>query len=72
MENIEIYTLQDSIHVKKENQTEVNYYIFDEFEIHLNKIAPHSSQGWHYHSQIEECMLITHGTLTCLWIENNK
>lgn len=69
---IEFKTLNDSINVKKPNGTEVNYYIFDEYEIHLNKIPPFSVQEWHYHSEIEETILVTKGTLCCRWIEGNK
>ena len=73
MENlIEFKTLNDSINVKKTNGTEVNYYIFDEYEIHLNKISPFSVQEWHYHSEIEETILVTKGTLCCRWIEGNE
>ena len=36
MENLEVLHEEDSIHVVKKSGTEVNYYIFDEAEIHLN------------------------------------
>jgi quercetin dioxygenase-like cupin family protein len=62
----------DSIQVVKENKTEVNYFIFPEYEIHLNKIPPNSIQEWHFHSKIEEVILVTKGVLTCKWIEEEK
>lgn len=68
---IEFKTIEESIHVKKDNGTDVNYYIFDEYEIHLNKIEPKSVQEWHYHSQIEETILVTKGVLYCKWLEND-
>ena len=68
---IEFKTLQDTIAVQKANGTNVNYYIFDEYEIHLNQIKPHSIQEWHYHSQIEETLLVTKGELCCKYLENN-
>lgn len=67
---IDFKKISDAIHVSKENGTDVNYYIFDEFEIHLNIIAPKSIQEWHYHSQIEETIVVTKGTLLCKWKEN--
>ncbi|MEE1030989.1 MAG: cupin domain-containing protein [Ruminococcus sp.] len=69
---IEFKSLQDTIHVKKDNGTEVNYYIFQEYEIHLNKIAPHSIQEWHYHTKIEETILITKGVLNCRYLVNGE
>lgn len=60
---MEFYKITDSIEVHKKNGTDVNYFIFPEFEIHLNRIAPHTIQEWHYHSQIEETLLITKGVL---------
>lgn len=72
MKKLEIYHLSDSLYTIKENQTEVNYFLFDEYEIHLNKIPAHTIQEWHYHRQIEEVILITKGNLQCMWLENNK
>ena len=68
---IDFKKISESIHVSKENGTDVNYFIFDEFEIHLNIIAPNSIQEWHYHSQIEETIVVTKGTLLCKWQEND-
>lgn len=72
MKKLEIYNLNDSLHVIKENKTEVNYYLFDEYEIHLNKIPPYTTQEWHYHSLIEEVILVVKGKLRCLWLENKR
>jgi len=68
---LKIQELSDAIRVKKENGTEVYYYIFDEYEIHLNKILPGSIQEWHFHSEIEETIVVTKGKLRCRWIEND-
>lgn len=67
---MEILSLEDSIHVIKDTGTEVNYYIFDEYEIHINRMKPHTIQEWHYHSIIEETLVITRGILTCRWLED--
>ena len=66
------YHLQDVISVIKENKTEVSYYLFDEYEIHLNKIPCHSMQEWHYHTHIQEVILVIKGQLKCLWMVNNQ
>lgn len=71
MANFEVFHKEDSIHVIKENGTEVNYYIFDEAEIHLNRIMPHTIQEWHFHEKIDENLLITKGKLLCRYIDEN-
>lgn len=71
MANFEILHKEESIHVTKESGTEVNYYIFDEAEIHLNRIMPHTIQEWHFHERIDENILITKGTLLCKYIDDS-
>ena len=39
---MEYYYLDDAIYVDKKDGTKVHYFIFDEFEIHYNSIAPHT------------------------------
>lgn len=34
MNELELYRLKDSVFVEKDNGTKVNYFIFDEYEIH--------------------------------------
>ena len=68
--NLELVHKSDSIHVCKESGTEVNYFIFEEAEIHLNKIKPHTVQEWHYHEKIDENLLITKGTLLCRYLDD--
>ena len=67
--NLEIYDTADSIYVEKENHTKVNYFIFDEYEIHLNNLPPHSIQEWHKHNSIEEVIFVISGKLKILWKE---
>lgn len=61
----EIQSLQETIEVNKDNGTHVYYHIFPEYEIHINEIAPHAVQEWHYHSLIEEVILVNTGQLIC-------
>lgn len=72
MDIIEFLGSNDSINIDKENGTKVRYFIFDEYEIHINEIAPYSTQRWHFHSKIEETILIIKGELTCKWMEEEK
>lgn len=71
MSNFEVIHREESIYVQKETGTEVNYYIFDESEIHLNKIMPHTIQEWHFHEKIDETLLITRGKLLCKYIDED-
>lgn len=69
MSRPEIYSRADAIHVEKDNGTSVDYFLFDEYEVHLNAIRPHTVQEWHYHREIEETIMVTEGTLTLSWME---
>jgi len=68
----EIVRNNESIKVIKENKTIVNYFIFNEYEIHLNTIPANAMQEWHYHSSIEEVILVTKGILTCKWLDEEE
>lgn len=71
MANPKVIHEKDSVYVRKDTGTEVNYYIFDEAEIHLNKMMPHTIQEWHFHEQIDETILITKGSLLCRYVDGN-
>jgi uncharacterized cupin superfamily protein len=68
----EITHKSDSVFVDKKTGTKVNYYIFPEFEIHANEVAPHSQQDWHHHTKIEEVILVHSGELTALTQDSDK
>jgi uncharacterized cupin superfamily protein len=69
---VDILTKLNAISVIKENSTNVDYYIFDEFEVHLNRIPPHSKQEWHKHNIIEEVLVVTEGQIDIRWRENEE
>ncbi|WP_238906710.1 MULTISPECIES: cupin domain-containing protein [unclassified Clostridium] len=69
---LDIFTKLDGISVTKENKTNVDYFIFDEFEVHLNKIPPNTKQEWHKHKTIEEVLVVTKGELIVRWKENES
>ena len=60
----------DAISITKENKTNVDYFLFDTFEIHKNMLPVGCVQDWHQHSSIEEIILINSGTLLLERIEN--
>ncbi len=72
MSEIEVFTKKDAISVTKLNNTIVDYYIFDEYEIHNNTIPPHTIQEWHMHRIIEEVIVVTSGIITIKWKENRE
>lgn len=62
---MEIIRNNQSISVSKPNGTDVQYFIFDEAEIHLNRMGAYSVQEWHHHNRIDENLLIIKGCLLC-------
>lgn len=69
MSEIEILTSENAISITKPNKTVVDYYLFDEFEVHKCIIPSHSVQDWHMHEVIEEVIVVTVGTITVRWKE---
>ncbi len=67
---MQIITKDKAISITKPEGTNVDYYIFDEYEIHHNEIPPGSKQVWHHHEKIEETIYIISGSLKVQWIEN--
>jgi quercetin dioxygenase-like cupin family protein len=72
MSELDILTPENAIAVVKENKTCVNYFIFDECEVHLNQIPPHSIQEWHRHKIIDEIVVVTKGEICIKWQENSE
>lgn len=72
MSQPEIITIEDSISVVKDNRTRVNYFIFNEYEIHLNTIPSGAVQEWHFHSKLEESILILTGELLLSWQDQGQ
>jgi mannose-6-phosphate isomerase-like protein (cupin superfamily) len=71
METLEIHNLENSLYNQKENLTKVNYFIFDEYEIHFNIIPSKTSQEWHMHREIEEALFVISGEILVRWKDNN-
>ncbi|MFZ2152492.1 MAG: cupin domain-containing protein [Microgenomates group bacterium] len=58
-----------SIHVDKPDGTSVNYYLFPEYEVHYNVVAPQTTQQWHHHLKITESILILDGQIEVHWVD---
>ncbi|MFD1899138.1 cupin domain-containing protein [Enterococcus termitis] len=69
---IEVMSKKDSIFTQKEDGTTVNYYLFPEFEIHLNRIPGETIQGWHTHTDIEEILVVTDGEIRVETVVDSK
>lgn len=67
-----ITTKADSIYRDKGDGTHVNYYLFDEYEIHANVIEAGTVQGWHHHERIIETLYVVSGSIEARWIDNGK
>ena len=63
-------TPKDAVHVDKESGTSVDYHIFDEYEIHVNQVMPHTTQEWHSHAKIIETLFVTKGKLLCRYLKD--
>ncbi|MBL1224524.1 cupin domain-containing protein [Enterococcus sp. BWR-S5] len=74
MENqsLDLKKLQESIFVKKSEGTEVNYFLYPEFEVHRNSLPSGVIQEWHAHTQVEEVIVCTKGSFIIETIENQK
>lgn len=62
----------NAIFVSKPEGTKVTYYLFPEYEVHINEQVPHSTQTWHHHEKIWETLYIIEGELTAQWKENGE
>lgn len=64
---MKIYHKEDALRISKPEGISVDYYLFNEYEIHYNKQAPNSSQTWHHHEKVWETLYIIDGELIAKW-----
>ncbi|HEY7416081.1 MAG TPA: cupin domain-containing protein [Ktedonobacteraceae bacterium] len=69
---MQIIRKADAKFVDKQNGTQIHYYLFPEYELDYNEIAPHTTQDWHAHNTIEEAIYVISGELTGEWIEGSE
>lgn len=67
---MKIIRKEQGISVKKPEGTSVVYYLFPEYELHYNEVAPETIQQWHHHEVIEETIYMISGELEAHWIKN--
>jgi quercetin dioxygenase-like cupin family protein len=65
----EILAKKQAIFVEKDNGTQVDYFLFDTCEVHMNRIPPGSIQDWHAHEKIDELVIVNSGRLFLEWLE---
>lgn len=68
---MKIHSKSSAIHVDKKEGSAVDYYIYPEYEIHYNEIAPGIVQGWHHHPTISETLFIMEGEIEAHWIDES-
>lgn len=71
MQKLEIIKKENAISVIRKDKTIVDYFIFDEEEIHVNILPPNTVQDWHRHQKIEEIIYVIKGRITVEWFEND-
>lgn len=62
----------DVSHVEKPEGTSVDYYLFNDYELHYNNQSPHTTQSWHHHEKISETIYVIDGELVVEWRENGQ
>ncbi len=67
---MKIISKNNAIHVDKEEGSSVDYYIFNEYEIHYNEIKPGTVQYWHHHREISETIFIIEGQIETHWLDD--
>ncbi len=67
-----IITKKDAVTVVKPEGLEVNYYLFDEYEVIMNVQEPGTTQVWHHHDHISETVFMIEGEMTVEWIEDGE
>lgn len=69
---MKITSKEDALHVTKPEGVDVHYYLFNDYEVHYNQQAPHTTQTWHHHEKIWETLYIIDGELTAQWREGGQ
>lgn len=52
--------------------TKINYYIFDEFEVHSATIESNVKQPWHHHTKQSEIIYVISGKIQLEYVINDK
>lgn len=63
---------KDVLYVEKPEGVNVAYYLFPEYEVHVDEQLPHTTQTWHSHETVWESVYVVEGELTAQWKENGE
>ncbi|GAX47640.1 cupin domain-containing protein [Pseudolactococcus reticulitermitis] len=67
---IDITRQASAISVTKSSGTQVDYYLYPEFEIHANTLPAGVVQDWHKHVELDENIIVTSGEITVEYMDN--
>ncbi|WP_460055160.1 cupin domain-containing protein [Pseudolactococcus yaeyamensis] len=70
-EPIDITRQVSAISVTKSSGTQVDYYLYPEFEIHKNSLPAGVVQDWHKHQELDENIIVTSGEITVEYLANS-
>lgn len=62
----------DAIHRHRDDNTDIYYYIFNEYEVHYGELAPAVLQPWHHHAVINETLFVIEGQVMLHYLEDGK
>ncbi len=57
---------------KPDGTTAHYYHLLNDYEVHYNEQAPHTTQAWHHHEKIWETLYIIDGQLTAHWRDDGE
>ncbi len=69
---MKITSKSDSIYRHRDDESDINYYIFHEYEVHYGEIAPGVKQPWHHHEIISETLFIISGQIELWYLDDGK
>lgn len=72
MIDMRIIKKSEAVRVSKPEGTDVDYFLFDDYEVHYNEQAPGTMQTWHHHEEIWETLYIIDGELAARWREDGE
>jgi uncharacterized cupin superfamily protein len=72
MIDMRIIKKSEAVRVSKPEGTDVDYFLFDDYEVHYNEQAPGTMQTWHHHEEIWETLYIIDGELVARWREDGE
>ena len=69
---MKITNKSQAINVKRDDETNISYYIFNEHEVHYGELAPGVIQPWHHHSIISETICVVEGKTKLHYLDNEE